>query len=57
MTNIIRIKNKQDKVLEGKSDEKKALAAARRTLEELRKKRHLKEPDQLGSSQGRRLTP
>ncbi len=49
MTNISDIKKKQDEKLKGKSDEEKALAAARRAMEELRKKDHLKEPDQLAS--------
>lgn len=49
MTNISDIKKKQDEKLKGKSDEEKALAAARRAMEELRKKGHLKEPDQLAS--------
>lgn len=49
MADIKQIKDKQDEKLKGKSDEEKALAAARRTMEEMRSKRHLKEPDQLAS--------
>lgn len=49
MVNIVNIKDKQNEKLNGKSDEEKALAAARRAMEELRNKRHLKEPDQLAS--------
>lgn len=49
MVNIVNIKDKQNEKLNGKSDEEKALAAARRAMEEMRNKRHLKEPDQLAS--------
>jgi len=49
MADIRQIKDKQDEKLKGKSDEEKALAAARRAMEEMRSKRHLKEPDQLAS--------
>ncbi len=49
MAEIKQIKDKHNEKLKGKSDEEKALAAARRTMEELRHKRHLKEPDQLAS--------
>jgi hypothetical protein len=49
MADIKQIKDKQDEKLKGKSDEEKALAAARRAMEEMRHKRHLKEPDQLAS--------
>ena len=49
MTNISNIKDKQNEKLKGKSDEEKALAAARRAMEEMRSKRHIKEPDQLTS--------
>jgi len=49
MADIKQIKDKQDEKLKGKSDEEKALAAARRAMEEMRSKRHLKEPDQLAS--------
>lgn len=49
MADIKQIKDKQDEKLKGKSDEEKALAAARRAMEEMRRKRHLKEPDQLAS--------
>ncbi|GAB1260794.1 hypothetical protein [Aurantivibrio plasticivorans] len=49
MADIKQIKDKQDEKLKGKSDEEKALAAARRAMEEMRRKRHLEEPDQLAS--------
>jgi hypothetical protein len=49
MAKISQIKDKQDAKLKGKSDEQKALAAARRAMEEMRQKRHIKEPDQLAS--------
>lgn len=49
MADIKQIKDKQNEKLKGKSDEEKALAAARRAMEEMRRKRHLKEPDQLAS--------
>ncbi|WP_444936352.1 hypothetical protein ACJJIW_21830 [Microbulbifer sp. JMSA004] len=49
MANIKQIKDKQDEKLKGKSDEEKALAAARRAMAEMRSKRHLKEPDQIAS--------
>lgn len=49
MADIKQIKDKQDEKLKGKPDEEKALAAARRAMEEMRRKRHLKEPDQLAS--------
>lgn len=49
MADIKQIKDKQDEKLKGKSDVEKALAAARRAMEELRRKRHIKEPDQLAS--------
>ncbi|HTF84120.1 hypothetical protein ACSV5M_06170 [Cellvibrio sp. ARAG 10.3] len=49
MGHIKHIKDKQDEKLKNKSDEEKALAAARRAMEEMRRKRHLKEPDQLAS--------
>lgn len=49
MADIKQIKDKQNEKLKGKSDEEKALAAARRAMEEMRNKRHLKEPDQLAS--------
>lgn len=49
MADIKKIKDKQDQKLTGKSDKEKALAAARRAMEEMRRKRHIKEPDQLAS--------
>lgn len=49
MADIKQIKDKQNEKLKGKSDEEKALAAARRAMEEMRRKRHIKEPDQLAS--------
>lgn len=49
MADIKKIKDKQNQKLTGKSDKEKALAAARRAMEEMRRKRHLKEPDQLAS--------
>lgn len=49
MTNIKTIKDKQNEKLKGKSNEEKALAAARRAMEEMRRHRHTKEPDQLAS--------
>lgn len=49
MADIKQIKDKQDEKLKGKSDEEKALAAARRAMEEVRRKRHLKEPDHIAS--------
>lgn len=49
MADIKKLKDKQDEKLKGKSDEEKALAAARRAMEEMRRKRHLIEPDQLAS--------
>ena len=49
MTDIKQIKDKQDEKLKGKSNEEKALAAARRAMEEMRRKRHIEEPDQLAS--------
>ena len=49
MADIRQIKDKQNEKLMDKSDEEKALAAARRAMEEMRLKRHLKEPDQLAS--------
>lgn len=49
MVKISYIKDKQNEKLKGRSDEEKALAAAYRAMEELRKHRHIKEPDQLAS--------
>ena len=49
MTNIKNIKDKQNEKLKGKSDEEIALAAAYRAMEEMRRYRHIKEPDQLAS--------
>ena len=49
MANSKQIKGKQDEKIKDKSDEEKALSAARRAMEEMRRKRHLKEPDQLAS--------
>ena len=49
MADIKKIKDKQNEKLKGKSNEEKALAAARRTMEEMRRKRHIQEPDQLAS--------
>jgi len=49
MADIKQIKDKQNEKLRGKSDEEKSLAAARRTMEEMRRKRHIKEPGQLAS--------
>ena len=49
MADIKQIKDKQDEKLKDKSDEEKALAAARRAMEEMRRKRHIQEPDQLAS--------
>jgi hypothetical protein len=49
MADIKQIKDKQNEKLKGKSGEEKALAAARRAMEEMRRQRHLKEPDQLAS--------
>lgn len=49
MADIRNIKDKQNDKLKGKSDKEKALAAARRTMEEMRRHRHIKEPDQLAS--------
>ena len=49
MVDIKQIKDKQNERLKGKSDEEKALAAARLAMEEMRRKRHIKEPDQLAS--------
>jgi len=46
---VIPLSPKQHEQLKGKSDEEKALAAARRAMEELRRKRYLKEPDQFAS--------
>ncbi|WP_308366589.1 MULTISPECIES: hypothetical protein [unclassified Microbulbifer] len=49
MANIKKIKDKQNEKLKGKSDKEKALAAARRAMQEMRKHRDIKEPDQLAS--------
>ncbi len=49
MAEIKQIKNKQDEKLKGKSDKDKALSAARIVMEEMRRNRHIKEPDQFAS--------
>lgn len=49
MTNNISLPEKQNEQLKGNSDEDVALAAARRAMEEARRKRHIKEPEQLAS--------
>lgn len=49
MAKITNIKDKQNENLKSKSDKEKALAAARRAMQEMRKHRHIKEPDQLAS--------
>jgi hypothetical protein len=49
MADIKQIKDKQNEKLKGKSGEEKALVAARRAMEEMRRKRHIKEPEQLAS--------
>lgn len=42
MADIKHIKGKQDEKLKGKTDEEKALTAARRAMEEILRKPHLK---------------
>lgn len=49
MTNISEIARKHAEKLKGQSDSEKALFAARKSMEEVRRNRHIQDPDQLAS--------
>ncbi|WP_075184684.1 hypothetical protein [Teredinibacter haidensis] len=49
MAKVIRLSQKQNAQLRGKPDKELALAAARRSMEGVRRNRHIQEPEQLAS--------